>query len=74
MQMHLKEITIRDFDATTRRSVYEKQNGLCPACGKHYELEEMDADHITPWSKGGQTTQDNCQMLCKECNRQKSNK
>lgn len=74
MQMHLKEITIRDFDANTRRSVYEKQNGLCPACGKHYELEEMDADHITPWSKGGQTTQDNCQMLCKECNRQKSNK
>ncbi|MCI6324943.1 MAG: HNH endonuclease [Bacteroidales bacterium] len=34
----------------------------------------MDADHITPWSKGGRTIASNCQMLCKECNRRKSNK
>ena len=37
-----------------------------------YEMKEMEADHITPWHVGGKTTSDNCQMLCKECNRRKS--
>lgn len=69
-----KHLNIRAFDANTRRSVYEKQNGICPGCSKHFELAEMDADHIKPWCKGGQTTKDNCQMLCKDCNRQKSGK
>lgn len=36
------------------------------------EIEEMEADHITPWHAGGKTTSDNCQMLCRECNRRKS--
>ena len=65
---------IRAFDGNTRREVYERQQGICPACGRHFEIEEMDADHITPWSKGGRTIASNCQMLCKECNRRKSNK
>ena len=34
----------------------------------------MEADHITPWHEGGKTNEDNCQMLCKECNRRKSGK
>ena len=42
-------------------------------CGMHFEIEEMQADHITPWSKGGKTTAENCQMLCADCNRRKSN-
>ena len=37
-------------------------------------LEEMEADHITPWSQGGKTNLENCQMLCRECNRRKSDK
>jgi len=37
-----------------------------------FELKNMEADHITPWSKGGKTIPDNCQMLCQECNRRKS--
>ena len=35
-------------------------------------MEEMEADHITPWSRGGKTLAENCQMLCRECNRRKS--
>lgn len=53
---------------------YEKQKGICPICGKHFEIEQMEADHITPWSQGGHTTPDNCQMLCRDCNRRKSSK
>ncbi|MGN0235196.1 MAG: HNH endonuclease family protein, partial [Paludibacteraceae bacterium] len=67
-------LSIRAFDDNMRREVYERQGGICPACGRHFEIEEMDADHITPWSKGGRTVAANCQMLCKECNRRKSNK
>ncbi|MBQ2051320.1 MAG: HNH endonuclease, partial [Paludibacteraceae bacterium] len=39
---------------------------------KHFEIEQMEADHITPWHDGGRTVADNCQMLCRECNRRKS--
>jgi len=63
---------IRAFDDNTRREVYEKQNGFCKICGKHFEIEQMEADHITPWCDGGRTVAENCQMLCKECNRRKS--
>jgi len=69
-----RELGIRAFDANTRREVYERQLGVCPICGKHFELEQMEADHITPWCKGGRTIAENCQMLCRECNRRKSGK
>ncbi|MBQ6963574.1 MAG: HNH endonuclease [Paludibacteraceae bacterium] len=39
---------------------------------KHFEIEQMEADHITPWHDGGRTVAENCQMLCRECNRRKS--
>ena len=68
-----KHLSIRAFDKRMRRYAYELQKGLCKKCGKHFELEEMQADHITPWSKGGKTIQENCQMLCADCNRKKSN-
>lgn len=68
------DLEIRAFDANMRREAYERQQGVCPACGKHFALEQMDADHITPWAEGGHTVAANCQMLCKECNRRKGKK
>jgi len=70
----IHHLGIRAFDANTRREVYERQKGICPICGKHFEIEQMEADHITPWVEGGRTIASNCQMLCRECNRRKSSK
>lgn len=39
-----------------------------PICGETFEFEQVQADHIIPWSKGGRTVPDNCQMLCRDCN------
>ena len=68
-----RTLSIRAFDENTKREVYEDQKGICPKCGKKFEYEEMQGDHITPWSLGGKTVKENCQMLCKNCNRTKSN-
>ena len=65
-------LSIRAFDDRMKRAAYERQKGVCPYCGQHFELSEMHADHIRPWSKGGTTTADNCQMLCRDCNLKKS--
>ncbi|WP_366886926.1 HNH endonuclease signature motif containing protein [Sulfurimonas sp.] len=51
-----------------------KQKGICVKCKEHFELSQMEADHITPWHDGGKTNSENCQMLCRECNRRKSGK
>jgi hypothetical protein len=67
-----RPLSIRAFTDNQKREAYERQAGICPVCGKHFEISEMEADHITPWSKGGKTTADNCQMLCKDDNRRKS--
>jgi hypothetical protein len=53
------------------------KRGVCPHRKgenkkKKWEIEEMEADHITLWSEGGKTIAENCQMLCKEHNRTKS--
>ena len=69
-----RHLNIRAFDVRIKREVYEQQDGICPYCRKHFEIGEMEADHITPWHEGGQTVTENCQMLCKECNRRKSGK
>lgn len=68
-----KHLNIRAFSPEMALAAYERQKGICSKCGKHFEIEEMQADHITPWSKGGKTTAENCQMLCSDCNRRKSN-
>lgn len=68
-----RHLSIRAFTPKMARAAYERQKGICPRCGKHFEIEEMQADHITPWSKGGKTVTENCQMLCADCNRRKSN-
>lgn len=83
-------LNIRIFDERTKKSVYTKQTETakiqnksnCPLCAlgndsnqsKIWSLNEMDADHVTAWSKGGSTNIENCQMLCKTHNRAKGNK
>jgi len=66
-----KYLSIRAFTDNMKREAYERQHGICVACGKHFELSEMEADHVTPWVEGGQTNDTNCQMLCREDNRRK---
>lgn len=69
-----KHLILRSFTDKDRQKMYQIQNGVCPACTKTFELSQMDADHIIPWSQGGKTVIENCQMLCKPCNRYKSDK
>jgi len=69
-----KYLSIRSFTDKMKREAYERQKGICPKCKEHFEIEEMEADHITPWHEGGKTTAENCQMLCKHDNRVKSGK
>ena len=69
-----RHLDLRAFDDNTKREVYERQSGVCPICGKYFEIEKMEADHITPWCDGGRTIAENCQMLCRECNRHESGK
>ena len=85
-----KLLDVRIFDEAVKRRVYNKQTaeakekGIsnCPLCAvgheankdKIYALNEMDADHVSAWSKGGATTEENCQMLCKTHNRAKGNR
>lgn len=64
-----RALGLRTFKDNEKREAYERQNGICPMCKEHFEFEEMDGDHIVPWSKGGKTVPDNCQMLCIRDNR-----
>ena len=67
-----KHLHLRAFTDKQKRKQYEKQQGICKKCKKHFSFDEMEGDHIIPWSQGGHTTEDNLQMLCKDCNRRKS--
>ena len=69
-----KHLSIRAFTKNQKRETYEKQKGVCPVCNEHFEIDEMEGDHITPWHEGGKTAPENCQMLCKDDNRRKSGK
>ena len=69
-----KHLNIRTFTQGMKQKVYEKQNGKCKICNEPFEIGGMEADHITPWVEGGKTNEDNCQLLCKDCNRRKSAK
>lgn len=66
-----RNLSIRQFSKQDRRAAYERQKGNCPVCGNHFEIEAMEADHITPWHENGRTVAENCQMLCKDDNRRK---
>lgn len=67
-------LSIRSFTDKMKRETYERQKGNCAHCKGHFEIEEMEADHIKPWHESGKTISENCQMLCKQCNRTKSGK
>jgi hypothetical protein len=67
-------LNIRAFTLNQKREAYERQAGICVVCGNHFQLDEMEADHITPWVEGGKTDAHNCQMLCKHDNRKKGKK
>ncbi len=67
-----KHLNLRQFDDRMKRIVFRKQNGICAICKKAFDISGMEADHIRPWSAGGKTIENNCQMLCRKCNREKS--
>jgi 5-methylcytosine-specific restriction endonuclease McrA len=69
-----KYLNIRAFSESQKRAAYEKQEGVCPVCKDRFEINDMEGDHITPWSEGGRTETCNLQMLCKNCNRRKGKK
>ena len=69
-----RHLSIRAFNDKMKREAYERQKGKCIWCKKTFELEKMEADHITPWHEGGKTNAMNCQLLCKDDNRKKSGK
>ncbi|MDD4975506.1 MAG: DUF262 domain-containing protein [Bacteriovorax sp.] len=85
-----KLLEVRVFDEAIKKSIYAKQTkeaesksiSNCPHCAmghdanksKIWKLDEMDADHVMAWSKGGETKAENCQMLCKTHNRAKGNR
>ena len=88
--VEVKLIDIRVFDEATKKSIYKKQTdeakakeiSNCPLCEighnanktKIWKIKDMDADHVTAWSKNGATDITNCQMLCKTHNRAKGNR
>ena len=67
-------LDLRTFPEDIKLAVWEAQNHVCPICGKEFDMEFMEGDHITPWRDGGRTIVENCQMLCRECNRRKGAK
>ena len=71
-----KHLNIRAFSDAMKREAFERQDGICHSCQppKKYKIGEMEADHIKPWHEGGRTNAENCQLLCKQCNRTKSGK
>lgn len=66
-------LSLRSFTDKEKAVKYAEQDGKCAICGKAFPIEKMQGDHIIPWSEGGKTTLDNCQMLCTTCNIKKSN-
>lgn len=79
-------LSLRAFSDKIKREVYEAQGGVCANSSgaikgvkclhenEKLDITQMEADHITPWSKGGVSEKSNCQMLCRECNRAKSDR
>ncbi|MCY3834320.1 MAG: DUF262 domain-containing protein [Chloroflexi bacterium] len=69
-----RQLNIRAFKAGMKQKVYEMQAGKCAICDNSFDISDMEADHIRPWSEGGKTIEENCQVLCRKCNREKSSK
>lgn len=76
-------LSLRTFTSNQKTEAYTQQSGVCPVCeakknpgdpAHTWDISEMEADHIVPWSKGGRTDKANCQMLCRQHNREKGGK
>ena len=67
-------LDLRTFKDKVKKAIWEKQNHKCAICGKEFDFELMEGDHIKPWREGGRTDIKNCQMLCRQCNRSKGSK
>lgn len=67
-------LNLRAFSQDEKLTMYHQQGGLCAICNLPFKIEDMAGDHIIPWSKGGKTVIENCQMLCTTCNLKKSAK
>ncbi len=61
-----KHLSHRKFPDNIKHKVFEAQNGKCKICKKPFDMSEMEADHIKAWFDNGETTVDNCQMICRE--------
>ncbi len=66
-----RHLNLRSFTKGQKIAAYERQEGKCGHCGQPFEFRDMEGDHKTPWKDGGLTTDDNLQMLCRDCNRRK---
>lgn len=69
-----RHLDLRSFPDDIKMEVWEKQGHICPLCDKEFDFEFMEGDHIKPWREGGRTVIENCQMLCRDCNRKKGAK
>ena len=69
-----RHLNVRAFTENMKREAYERQEGVCVKCGKHFELSGMEGDHVKPWREGGKTNAANCRMRCKDDNRRNSEK
>ena len=67
-------LDLRAFPDDIKLAVWEQQGHCCKLCGRELDFELMEGDHITPWRDGGRTVKENCQMLCRDCNRRKGGK
>lgn len=67
-------LDLRAFPEDIKLAVWEKQGHKCAICSREFDYEFMEGDHITPWRDHGRTVIENCQMLCRECNRRKGAK
>lgn len=63
-----RKLSLRGFTDEIKKKVYAKQEHKCAICGKEFDYGVMHGDHIIPWSRGGKTIEENCQMLCRDCN------
>ena len=69
-----RSLSIRAFTPAMKLAAFNAQKGVCPLCSNVFTIDQMEGDHIVPWSRGGKTTASNLQMLCKDCNSKKGGK
>ena len=67
-----KHLNRRQFNHAQRQAAYVRQDGRCAITDEPFPIEEMEADHIKPWSEGGKTDDENCQMICRAAHQKKT--